>query len=142
MKRRLIVLLTTGAMSLMLLATPVLAASFIGTDDDDVIFGTRNADRISGLDGHDRLGGGGGNDRISGGDGHDVIFGGRGDDVLRGDRGQDRIAGGMGNDRIGVLDGDDDQVFCGTGFDRVIADEDDVVSDTCEVVRIFEVEQR
>ena len=58
-----------------------LAATIVGTEDDDELRGTTGDDVIVGL---------GGNDRILGGDGNDTICGGDGDDDLYGEGGNDR----------------------------------------------------
>jgi Ca2+-binding RTX toxin-like protein len=134
MKRAVARILLVSAVLLALAGGVALAASFTGTDGDDVIFGTNDSDDISGLKGHDRLHGRGGNDILGGGEGHDVVFGGLGNDVLR--------VGGRGDDRIGSMDRDRDVVNCGPGDDRVTADSRDLVAPNCEVVRIGEPVQR
>ena len=94
----------------------------VGTDGNDVLFGTERNDKIWGKDGddiifglggNDKIWGGDGNDIVSGGDGHDRIWGGDGDDILAGDDGNDRISGGEG----------DDQLFGGDGHDRLNGDD-------------------
>ena len=81
--------------------------------------------------------------------GADKSFGGNGNDVLwalaKGDVSQpgvDALDGGNGNDRFRVRDGEADLITCGAGFDRVRADQFDVITDvtvgdptgSCEVV--------
>ena len=45
------------------------------------------------------------------------------------------IAAGVGNDVVRVRDGAVDQVTCGPGHDRVIADPQDSIARDCEVVQ-------
>jgi len=65
----------------------------IGTDEDDVLNGTRHSDVMSG-----RFG----DDIITGKDGNDEIWGGTGDDMLSGDNGNDIIYGSGGPDLVEV----------------------------------------
>jgi len=92
----------------------------VGTEGDDVLYGTPEGDLILGLGGNDFLmglegddvlvGGPGcdilegvaGNDYLYGGEGEDLMFGGVGDDVLCGGSGADSLEGDSGND---ILDG-------------------------------------
>jgi Ca2+-binding RTX toxin-like protein len=69
----------------------------LGTDEDDVLYGTRGPDRILGLAGDDRLVGGDGHDTLVGGEGSDTLLGGRGNDVLYADL-SDIVDGGAGRD--------------------------------------------
>jgi hypothetical protein len=64
-----------------------------------------------------------------------TIKGTGGADVHRGPAPPDSIFGLAGNDRIRVSGGGRDQVTCGAGFDRVVADSRDSVSRDCESVR-------
>ena len=109
----------------------------VGTNDDDVINGSKEGDSIRGLDGNDILKGGQGNEgAILGGDGDDQIYGGPGDDdELAGQNGNDFIDGGIGNDPTitggpgdDVIKGGpgDDHISHGTGFtaDVVMTDSD------------------
>ena len=88
-----------------------------------------------------------GDDVIDGGDGNDNIQGNRGNDTITGGPGRDTINGdnnsvctsivcipGASNDVIQARDGEVDQVACGFGTDRVVADAVDVVSGDCEAV--------
>jgi Ca2+-binding RTX toxin-like protein len=52
-----------------------LAATITGSEDDDVLIGTRQDDQISGVGGADWILALEGNDRVNGGPGQDVIFG-------------------------------------------------------------------
>lgn len=80
-----------------------------GTDDADVIRGSRSADVVNGLggkdeirgrDGNDILTGHGGADSLYGGRGNDKAFGGDGADLLKGKSGNDILFGGKGHDRL------------------------------------------
>ncbi|MEM9654987.1 MAG: right-handed parallel beta-helix repeat-containing protein [Actinomycetota bacterium] len=102
-------------------------ATIVGTEGDDIIFGTNRRDVIVGL---------GGNDIIHGEIGPDIICGGEGDDELRGGRENDFLSGGPGNDLLrggrnnDVIHGDegDDVIFGNTGRDTLLggAGEDEV----------------
>lgn len=100
----------------------------------------------------------GGNDTVTGGSRDETIDGGPGDDHLEGGFGNDTIVGGpgrdvinaeqsasqcgilqsctvpFGNDTIDVRDGEADQVSCGIGQDKVVADPIDTIDPDCEVV--------
>jgi Ca2+-binding RTX toxin-like protein len=62
-----------------------VAATIVGTNNDDVLVGTPGRDVIVGLGGNDTIQGLGGNDLICGGDGSDDIDGGDGNDSIHGD---------------------------------------------------------
>jgi Ca2+-binding RTX toxin-like protein len=92
----------------------------LGTNGDDVIYGLAGKNSIDGLAGNDSLVGGVGNDTVNGGYGNDSIFGGPGGDKL--------YDGSLGDDYIQSNgDGTRANVFCGDGFDRVVAGPEDVV---------------
>jgi Tol biopolymer transport system component len=76
----------------------------------------------------------GGNDRVHGLGGADILYGGSGNDVLLGGSGKDDLRGGSGRDLIGARDGAIDQITCGPGRDRVVADRRDRVTRDCERV--------
>jgi hypothetical protein len=78
--------------------------------------------------------GGAGNDRLTGSAGANTIDGGPGADRIIGGAGGDALFGGEGDDRIESLDGRVDRVECGPGDDAVIADEQDLVDPSCEIV--------
>jgi hypothetical protein len=71
------------------------------------------------------------------------VVGGEGNDLLPdpGDRefSKDRFSGGPGNDVIDVVHfrGASDRVVCGSGFDWVLVDSNDVVAPDCEKVVVF-----
>ncbi|MEK6250888.1 MAG: hypothetical protein AABM43_02895 [Actinomycetota bacterium] len=108
---------------------------------DDLLRGYFGHDLVRGGDGNDELHGGPGNDVEYAGPGVDTVFGGRGNDVISAlaqvdvsQPGVDTVHARRGNDMVLVRDGEADQVFCGSGFDTVIADQQDVVARSCERV--------
>ena len=108
----------------------------VGTDGDDVIFGSLGPDAINGGVGNDticgrsgddiliggpgddRIEGGNDNDIVQGGAGNDTLFGGNGDDVLRGAQGDDIVLGEAGNDEL-EGGGGDNTLWPGPGEDSV-----------------------
>ncbi len=113
----------------------------LGAGDDG--WGRRSC-AFSGDSGNDTINGNVGSDRISGGTGNDYLadseseFGG-------GNEQRDILSGGDGNDQISADNwtsspfgpwpgGGKDIVDCGSGFDKVWADEGDVVASDCEDV--------
>ena len=88
--------------------------------------------------GDDVIDGGTGNDNIQGNRGNDTITGGPGRDTINGDNNSVCTSlvciPGASNDVIQARDGEVDQVACGFGTDRVVADAVDVVSGDCEAV--------
>lgn len=114
----------------------VKEAPIIGTDDADILVGTKCANEIDGAGGddiidsgagNDVIAGGSGNDHIVAGDGDDVVYGGTGHDIIFAGLGDDYVSGGAGNDRIFGEDGNDvlfgdegnDLIFGGDGHDRM-----------------------
>src|SRR5215217_599183 len=108
--RRVALLLTVMAVTLVVVNGVAVAVSKEGTDGDDTLRGTPEADKIRGLSGNDTLIGRGGNDTVYGNQGMDTIYGGHGEDSLRGERGADSIVGGTGEDTI----------YIGTGYNQTI----------------------
>src|SRR5215203_2557676 len=119
-----------------------------GTASNDMLDGLEGDDQIRGLGAKDQLLAGKGSDVIHGGPGddlevygaggEDVIYGGDGDDVLSGDWGKDVIYGGDGNDLLDGAsneDGERDELYCGKGKDKYLADKNDYVDSSCEVKR-------
>ena len=128
----------------------------------DTLVGGAGADTVSGGDGRDTLafpgatpttvslaGAAGEGDVISGiellqtGDGDDAVTGderfnelrtGDGKDTVDARGGSDLIDSGAGDDTVSARDGAADDVVCGDGADRVVADPDDFVDADCEVV--------
>ncbi len=101
------------------------ADSIWGGAGRDQLFGGAGADRMYGDKGRDVLRGAGGNDRLSGG---------AGADTLRGGAGRDTFIGGKGADRIYARGGGADRIRCGSGTDRVRADDSDTVASDCEYI--------
>jgi hypothetical protein len=136
-----------------------------GTNENDNLLGNGGNDRLFSLNGRDTLLGGPGKDwvdthpkefrrgdkNLQGGPGNDIVLGGRGTDNVLGDAGNDFLADGpareSSQDKLSGGDGTDvllpanvpaaqDIVTCGGGFDRVLADSEDLVLPDCERVRI------
>ncbi len=111
-----------------------------GAGKDCLLCATR---QFRGFAGDKNLLGGPGNDYVLGGKGSESVVGGEGNDLLSdpGDRefSKDRYSGGPGNDVIDVVHfrGASDRVVCGSGFDRVVADSNDVVAPDCEKVVVI-----
>jgi Ca2+-binding RTX toxin-like protein len=105
-----------------------------GSSGNDRVDGGGGRDRVDGGSNNDRVNGGGGNDNVYAGPGRDRLFGGGGRDRLDGGAGVDRFSGGGGNDRILADDGRRERIRCGSGTDRVRADDDDIVAADCETV--------
>ncbi len=131
---QLIRMLAVGALLVVVSAGVAWAASPVltGTNGDDQLKGTNKAEEIRGLRGEDE---------IVDGLGKDVVYGGAGSDNLigyGGDTSTDSFRGGAGGDIIQPVDvpATKDRVSCGSGVDRVDADEADVVSGDCERVQI------
>ena len=113
--------------------------TLLGGSGKDVVLGG-NEERAFGGDknlvsgsGNDHVRGGKGSDNVLGGEGNDFLFPGDGDiPPLR----EDHLSGGGGNDVLIVINGpaDEDVVVCGSGFDRVLVDREDVVAPDCEKV--------
>ena len=135
-------------------------------DGTDNLLGEAGRDNVwSGTErrpgeGDKNLQGGSGNDVVLGGLGTDSLLGGTGNDLLDGYRGPDNIVGEEGGDLL--IDGGNreaskdtlsggpggdvfdvvnkpsfgDVVTCGSGFDQVAADRQDVVASDCEKVAV------
>jgi Ca2+-binding RTX toxin-like protein len=134
--------------------------NLIGNGGNDRLFARNGRDNLLGGPGKDcllcatetfhffagdkNLFGGPGNDFVWAGKGADKAEGGEGNDLLPDDSGrelsQDNFSGGPGNDVIDVpqyRSARGDRVVCGSGFDRVAADKEDVVAPDCERVDVF-----
>jgi len=97
-----------------------------GGKDDDTQFGGRGRDVIFANRGADTSHGGGGND---------VLWAlARADVTSIGDPVGDEVFGDRGRDLFRVRDGEVDEVHCGPGLDRVIADQFDAVDVDCDQV--------
>lgn len=103
--------------------------NYLGTFDDDTIFGNGGEDYLEGGSGSDSVYGGARDDILTSydalslslldGDGFDdFLYGGAGNDELRGDADTDFLYGGDGNDKLRSNGGDDD-VFGGNGNDDI-----------------------
>ena len=89
-----------------------------GSDTIDVLNGSAGDDSLYGYNGNDRLDGGAGNDILDGGNGNDTLLGGIGNDSLNGENGDDRLEGGEGNDSLSGDNGHD-TLIGGAGNDRL-----------------------
>ena len=69
-----------------------------GSDQADVVYGTRRSDTMFGETGADVMHGRKGDDQMFGGAEGDSLYGGKGDDVLYGGDGSDKLIGGAGDD--------------------------------------------
>ena len=130
--KRVVLVLTEGALFLALTAPAALAATVVGTNGHDELLGSPRADKMYGKGGEDVVQGGRGNDLISGGYGDDWVTGDEGDDNLYDRHGSDYVYGNGGNDYINTKDGKRDHVNCGSGRDSFTTDRIDVVRN-CEV---------
>ena len=142
------------------------ADKLAGRGGNDILLGLAGNDKLQGGRGKDIVNGGnlahpfGGKKNLDGGRGNDVVQGGLGPDNLAGGRGndfmfdgdfnprvqrEDKLSGGGGNDVIIVVNRPafEDLVSCGSGFDRVWADREDLVAPDCERVFVgFASEER
>jgi Ca2+-binding RTX toxin-like protein len=131
--------------------------NLLGEEGKDWVLGGNERRPLGGVK---NLVGGPGNDGVLGGEDSDTLTGNSGNDFADGDVGPDKILGGEGNDylvdgprRGGATDtliggeGNDvldpfnkpanrDLLTCGRGFDRVLADTEDVVAPDCEKVAV------
>jgi hypothetical protein len=108
-----------------------------GCPNGGLLSGTDKVDNLSGMKGDDEIHGLGGSDSLTGGDGNDVIYGGDGHEGqgIHGGRGEDVLYGGDGNDNlVGSGDGDRDKLYCGKGRDAYLADKNDYVDSSCEMM--------
>ncbi len=100
---------------------------YLGTDEDDFIFGSSRWSKIIAGAGNDTIFANGGKDTVFAGEGDDVIRGGRRDDDLYGGAGNDAIYGGKGRDELYGGQGDDylsggngrDELYGGDGHDTL-----------------------
>ena len=113
MKRAAIFLALMSVM-VFVFAGVALAALIEGDDGANTLVGTPKGDAIYGYGGADRIEGRGGGD------------------TLRLGRGSDEGYGKRGDDYISAVDGTEDAIFCGPGFDRTRANPGDNVAEGCE----------
>jgi hypothetical protein len=106
-----------------------------GNGGDDMLEGAGGADLLKGGEGPDSLDGGAGDDELRGEVDGDRITGGPGRDVIRADDFCTLIACGYGADEVFVRDGETDDVDCGIGPDRAIADAQDLIVG-CDIVEL------
>jgi hypothetical protein len=109
-----------------------------GCPNGGLLSGTAKNDELDGMKGDDEIHGLGGSDWLVGGDGNDVIYGGAGHEEqgIHGGRGEDVLYGGGGNDILhGTGDGGQrDKLYCGKGRDAYLADKNDYVDSSCEMM--------
>ena len=105
----------------------------VGGPGNDAVAGGNGSDNLAGGPGNDLADGGPGADDMTGGDGTDLLF----DGESRGGA-TDTLSGDAGNDVLGPFNkpAKRDFVTCGSGFDRVLADTEDVVAPDCEKVAV------
>jgi hypothetical protein len=134
--KRILVLLTAMAVTLVVASRIAWAVTKIGTDGPDTLRGTNGNDNLIGKGGNDQLFALNGRDHLRGGRGNDWVDthptrfrsgdkdlgGGRGNDAVIGGRGADNVLGAAGNDF--VADGPDrefakDRLTAGDGNDVV-----------------------
>jgi hypothetical protein len=126
--RRVILLLTTMAVTLVVASSVAWAVTRIGTDGPDTFRGTNGDDNLMGLGGNDVLFALGGKDNLLAGEGKDWTLGGDerrpfGDDkTLVGGPGNDGVQGGLGSDTLLGGSGDD-FVHGDNGGDRAVGGE-------------------
>ena len=137
--RRVILLLTVMAATLVVSSGLALAVNKIGTDGSDTLIGTNGPDNLLGLGGNDDIIARAGDDNLQGGPGRDNVLGGSeflayafgGDKNLVGGPGNDLVSGGSGSDNIVGEEGNDflvDSVFREPSKDKLTAgDGNDVI---------------
>ena len=111
--RRVILLLTVMAATLVLASGLALAVNKVGTNGPDTLRGTNGDDKLVGKGGNDDIFGLGGSDNLLGGEGKDWVLGGNerrplgGDKNLAGGPGNDGVLGGLGSDDLTGDSGND-----------------------------------
>jgi Ca2+-binding RTX toxin-like protein len=140
--RRILVLLTAMAVTLVVASGVALAVNKIGTNGPDTLRGTNGDDNLLGRGGNDRLFSLDGDDNLLGGKGKDVVVSGtrrhsesaRGDKNLKGGPGNDIVFGGLGTDSVLGEEGNDlmldgptrefsqDKLTAGAGNDAIAID--------------------
>jgi hypothetical protein len=105
----------------------------LGTPGADQLRGRGGPDEIKALGGDDQIVDGAGGGCLLGEEGDDTILGGPKGDLIVGGPGEDSLNARTGADRLFVRDHERDEVDCGPGRDRVVADRIDRLHD-CEVV--------
>jgi Ca2+-binding RTX toxin-like protein len=107
--------------------------NLVGGPGNDGVLGGKDSDTLTGNSGNDFVNGGPGSDKILGAEGNDYLL----DGERRGGA-TDTLIGGEGNDVLDLINkpAKRDVVTCGRGFDRVLADTEDVVAPDCERVAV------
>ena len=109
--------------------------TLVGGPGNDGVEGGLGSDTLLGASGNDFADGGPGSDNISGGEGNDFVV----DGERRGSAdATDILTGGEGNDVLDAASKPAGRGFltCGRGFDRALADTEDVVAPDCEKVAV------
>ena len=101
--------------------------------DVEDILGGFFGDTVVGSPAANEFTGGEGNDTLLGAGGADGLLGERGNDRLNGGEGRDGLTGEQGADTIRSRDRSADDVDCGGGQDRVLADRRDRPRDDCDL---------
>ncbi len=126
--RRVVLLLTVMAATLVVASGVALAVNRVGTNGPDTLRGTNGADNLLGKGGNDVLFGKGGRDNLLGGEGKDWVLGGNEERPLGGDKnlvggpGNDGVLGGEGSDNLTGNSGND-FVDGGLGADNIVGGE-------------------
>ena len=131
--RRITLLLATMTLVVLVAGGVALAATIVGTDNDETLIGTRYADFIRAEGGNDVVRGLGGPDQLYGNEGRDEVVGGYGEDKLYGGNGNDRL---RSQDIFSQSGAYRDVVDCGPGEDFASVDFRDVVHADCEEVGV------
>jgi len=115
----------------------------------DVMFGGDGTDWLDGARSADELHGGDNpplsalvqTERMYAGSGGDKVYGEDGPDYMEGQEGSDLLSGGAGDDSIDAANSESvntpDTVRCGSGFDTVQANNNDIVANGCEDISRF-----
>ncbi|AUZ84679.1 calcium-binding protein [Methylophaga nitratireducenticrescens] len=96
------------------------AATWIGTEENETIYGYAGVDTLDAASGNDNLYGADGDDILSGGAGNDRLYGQNGNDLLNGGDGADNLYGGNGNDTLRGGIGNNDYLSGDTGNDTYL----------------------
>jgi Ca2+-binding RTX toxin-like protein len=103
------------------------------------LVGSPGPDLLTGFDFDDVIEAGAGDDQVIGSYGNDTINPGAGRDTVNADTATAcnffECRPPYGNDTVDARDGEVDQITCGVGEDRVLADAADVVAADCETVQ-------
>lgn len=104
---------------------PLFSGSqILGTNGQDLLYGTESNDIIFGFSGEDEIHSGAGNDLIYLGGRSNFVYSGPGDDEIHGGFGKDFIYGYEGSDQIFGGEGDD-EIYAGSGENVIFGNEGD-----------------